>query len=179
MDSINRQQEEKNHENLQGREAGLKIKELFEKAKTCFFCTGIQTGEPFIPRPMTVQKVDESGTCWFLSATDSYKNAQIEKDPMVQILFQGGTYSEFVTLYGEASITTDKALIKELWEPILKTWFTEGEDDPRISVIRFVPEEGYYWDTKNNQVVAFAKQLIGAVTGKTMDDSIEGKLEKM
>lgn len=30
--------------------------------------------------------------------------------------------------------STDKALIKELWEPILKTWFTEGQDNPRITV---------------------------------------------
>jgi len=29
-------------------------------------------------------------------------------------------------------------------EPVLKTWFTEGENDPRIGVIKFEPEEGCY-----------------------------------
>ena len=176
MDSINRQQPEDHHQDLQGREAGKKIKDLIEKAKTCFFCTGIKTGSAFNPRPMTVQKVDENGTCWLLSATDSHKNKEIEEDPMVQLLFQGSTYSEFVTLYGQAYITTDKALIDELWEPIFKTWFTEGKDDPRISVIRFEPDEGYYWDTKHNQLLGFAKRLAGAIMGKTLDDSIEGQL---
>ena len=95
---------------------------------------------------------------------------------MVQLLFQGSTYSDFISLYGQAYISTDKALIDELWEPIFKTWFTEGKDDARISVIRFEPDEGYYWDTKNNQLVGFAKKLAGAIMGKTLDDSIEGQL---
>ena len=64
----------------------------------------------------------------------------------------------------------------ELWQPILKVWFTEGINDPRISVIKVEPLEGYYWDTKNNAVIGMIKRAAGAIIGKTMDDSIEGKL---
>ncbi|WP_373890118.1 pyridoxamine 5'-phosphate oxidase family protein [Massilia sp. DJPM01] len=39
-------------------------------------------------------------------------------------------------LDGVATITRDKARIKELWNFILKTWFTEGEHDPRITAIK-------------------------------------------
>ena len=92
------------------------------------------------------------------------------------MLFQADSYSGFVTLYGNAHISKDKAKIKELWEPLFKTWFTEGEDDPRISVIRVSLSEGYYWDTKHGQIVAFVKQVAGALTGQTLDDSIEGRL---
>jgi len=35
---------------------------------------------------------------------------------------------------------------------------------------------GYYWDTKHGTVVAGAKILIGAMVGRTLDDSIEGEL---
>src|SRR6476661_1374512 len=129
MDSINKNQEEDNHEDLMGKDAREKMKELIEKANTCFFCTGIRTGKSFATRPMSVQKTDANGNIWFLSANDSHKNAEIEKDPRVQLLFQGSHYSDFLTLYGTASITENKAKIKELWEPILKTWFTEGEND--------------------------------------------------
>lgn len=177
MDSINRQQPEENHKDLRGSEGIKKIKALCEKAKTCFFCTRIETGKPFATRPMSVQQVDDDGSFWFLSATDSYKNAEINANPAVQMLFQGSSYSDFITLYGRATISQDKEKIKELWEPLLKTWFTEGIDDPRISVIRVIPEDGYYWDTKHGQLVAFAKQVVGAMIGKTLDDSIEGKLE--
>ena len=176
MDSINKQQAEDNYEDLQGREAIKKIKELTDKASTCFFCTNIRMGKPFDARPMAVQKFDEAGNFWFLSANDSHKNDEIAAEPTVQLLFQGSDYSDFLHIYGKATISEDKQKIKELWQPILKTWFTEGVDDPRISVIKVEPLEGYYWDTKNNMVIGMLKRAAGAIVGKTMDDSIEGKL---
>jgi len=126
---------------------------------------------------MSPQKIDDNGDLWFLSANDSHKNQEISTDPMVQLLFQGSAHSDFLNVYGIAEISEDKEKIKELWQPILKTWFTEGIDDPRITVVKVSPTQGYYWDTKHGNAVAFAKQLVGAAIGKTLDDSIEGKLE--
>lgn len=176
MDSINQQQPEENKKDLQGSEAGKKIKELAEGAKSCFFCTASTTSQPVKTRPMSVQKVDAQGNLFFLSANDSHKNAEIQQDSRVQLLFQGGAHSDFLSIYGTATITTDKALIEELWEPILKTWFTEGKDDPRITAIVVNTQDGYYWDNKHGNAVAFVKMAAGALTGKTLDDSIEGTL---
>ena len=176
MDSINQQQPEKNHQDLHGSEAGKKIKELAGKNNSCFFCTSITTGKPVAVRPMSVQKMDEEGNFWFLSANDSHKNAEIALDNRVQLLFQGNAHSDFLNIYGVASISTDKALIKELWEPIIKTWFTGGVDDPRITAIKVETEQGYYWDNKHGNTIAFIKMLAGAATGKTLDDSIKGQL---
>lgn len=125
---------------------------------------------------MSVQKIDEHANLWFLSAKDSHKNAEIKEDHTVQLLFQGSSYSDFLSLYGKASISTDKSKIKELWQPILKTWFTEGIDDPRITVIKVKPIDGYYWDTKHNMIVGLVKRMAGAIIGKTLDDSIEGNI---
>ena len=177
MDSINKQQPEDNKKNLDGQEAAKKIKEMVEKANSCFFCTNIITGKPFDTRPMSAQKVDEQGNIWFLSADDSHKNAELKYDSAVQLLFQGSHYSDFLSLYGKATVSKDKEKIKELWEPMIKTWFTEGVDDPRITVIKVTPEDGYYWDTKHGTIVSFAKQLVGAAIGQTLDDSIEGTLK--
>ncbi len=176
MDSINKQQPEDNKKSLSGKEAAEKIKELAEKAQSCFFCTDLKSGKPFATRPMSPQKVDEQGNIWFLSADDSHKNEEIAADPSVQLLFQGSPHSDFMSLYGKATISRDKEKIKELWEPLVKTWFTEGQDDPRITVIKVSPEDGYYWDTKHGTMVAFAKMIVGAATGQTLDDSVEGKL---
>lgn len=176
MDSINKQQLEEVKQPLTGHAAEMKIKELAEKANICFFCTEINTGKPFATRPMSVQKVDEDGNIWFLSADDSHKNEQLKDDPHVQLLFQGSDFSDFMSLYGTATVSKDKEKIKELWEPMIKNWFTGGQDDPRITVVKVVPETGYYWDTKHGQIVAFAKTIVGAITGKTMDDSVEGTL---
>ncbi len=177
MDSINKNQPEENYKALQGEEAVKKIIELTDKAKTCFFCTKPLQGDITATRPMSVQKVDEEGNLWFLSAKDSHKNEELQASPHAHLLFQGSSYSDFLTIYGPATVTTDKAKIKELWEPTLKTWFTEGIDDPRITVIKVESAKGYYWDTKHGLAVAFAKRLVGSVIGKTLDDSIEGTLK--
>jgi len=176
MDSINKQQPEENRRDLQGNEARARIKEIADDAKTCFFTTGSSQGDSRGVRPMSVLKADEDGSLWFLSAIDSHKNAELRADPSVRLYFQRSTHAGFMELDGIGTISQDKARIKELWDFTLKTWFTEGEDDPRITVIHVVPRAGYYWDNKHGQAVAGAKMLVGAAIGKTLDDSIEGRL---
>lgn len=176
MDSINKNQPEDNHRDLAGKEAVDRLKELVKAAETCFFCTadvGSPTGGT---RPMNVRDVDDQGDLWFLSADDSHKNQAIAADPAVKLFFRGSPHAGFLALDGTATITRDKAIIKKLWSFPLKTWFTEGEDDPRITAIKVTPGDAYYWDNKHGSAVAGVKILLGAVIGQTLDDSIEGRL---
>lgn len=176
MDSINRNQPEENRRDLRGGDAVGKIKEIVKQAKSCFFCTGVSTSDSEGARPMNVRQVDDQGNLWFLSASDSHKNRELAINSTVTLYFQASPHSDFLRLSGRATVSTDRAKIKELWEPVLRTWFTEGVEDPRITVIKVTPSEGYYWDTKHGTFVAGIKMLVGAVVGKTLDDSIEGKL---
>jgi general stress protein 26 len=176
MDSINREQPEDTRENLVGRDAVERIEDTVEKAQTCFFCTHAAGGEVSGVRPMAVRDVDEAGNLWFLSADDSHKNRELEVDPRVHLYFQGSPHSDFLHLAGRATVSRDEQKIKELWSPLIKTWFTKGIDDPRITVIKVTPTEGYYWDNKHGSAVAGLKMLIGAAIGKTLDDSVEGNV---
>ncbi|HET9621556.1 MAG TPA: pyridoxamine 5'-phosphate oxidase family protein [Kofleriaceae bacterium] len=177
MNSINQQQPEHNRDDLTGDAALGKLRELVKQAETCFLCTAITAGRSLSTRPMSVREVDDQGRLWFLSASDSRQNRDIARDAGVQLLFQGSPHSDFLSVYGRAAISTDRARIEQLWQPILKTWFTEGLDDPRITILTVTPSEAYYWDTKHNRAVMLAKMLIGAIAGKTLDDSIEGTLK--
>lgn len=125
---------------------------------------------------MNVQEVEDEGNLWFLSASDSRKNQELSLDPSVKLYFQGSKHSDFMQLDGQATISSDKQKIKELWSPLAQVWFTEGIDDPRITVIKVTPTEGYYWDTKHGDAVAGVKTLIGTALRKTMDDSVQGTL---
>lgn len=176
MDSINQQQPEDNRDDLSGTDAVSKIRELVKEAQTCFFCTAQPTGESSAARPMNVREVDDEGNLWFLSANDSHKNAELELDPVVRLYMQGSAHAEFLTLTGHATVTTDKARIKELWTPVVRTWFTGGVDDPRITAIKVTPMDGYYWDNKHGTAIAGIKMLLGAALRKTLDDSVEGTL---
>ena len=176
MDSINRNQAEQNHEDLAGVEALEKVREIVKKVDTCFFSTFPKTNGLPHARPMAVQEIDAEGNLWFLSPSDSHKNEEVALDGDVQLYFQGSEHSDFLQLSGRATISRDRARIKELWKPMLKTWFTQGVDDPRITVIKVKPTDGYYWDTKHGNMIAGIKMLIGAAVGKTLDDSIEGRI---
>lgn len=99
------------------------------------------------------------------------------RDPRVELFFQASTYSGFLHLSGMAAISSDQSTIEDLWNPLLKTWFPEGKTDPRIAVIKFTPQGGFYWDNKHGDAIAGIKMLIGAAIGKTLDDSIEGTVK--
>ncbi len=161
-------------QNLGGSEAVKQIKDLVDKSGICFFCTTVSKAS-MGTRPMAAQQVDEQGNLWFLSAKESEKNKEIAADPSVMLHFMGSN-ADFLYLEGKASISYDKAKIKELWNPLVKTWFTEGVDDPRISIIKVEPTQGYYWTTQHGNVVSTIKIAFGALVGKTFDDSKEGKL---
>ncbi|MBC7556374.1 MAG: pyridoxamine 5'-phosphate oxidase family protein, partial [Chryseobacterium sp.] len=93
-----------------------------------------------------------------------------------QLLFQGDPHTDFMTIFGYATVSKNQNIINDLWDPILKTWFSEGKDDPKLTVIKVIPTDGYYWDSKHGKFLAFAKMAFGAVIGKTLDDGIEGNL---
>lgn len=164
-------------ETLEGEAAVKKLKNLATSAENCFFCTNIKTGLPLSVRPMSVLQVDEAGNLWFMSQNDSNKNAEITQDPFTHLFFQENKNSGFLNIYGITEIITDGAKIDELWNPLLKVWFQGGKDDPKISLLKVVPTNVYYWDTKHGEAIAFIKMATSIIIGKTMDDSVEGKLE--
>jgi len=81
-----------------------------------------------------------------------------------------------LNVFGKAFIYKDKSTIENKWSPMAKAWFTEGKDDPNLTVIRVQPDYAYYWDTKSGKVVSLLKIAVGAVIGKTLDDGVEGNL---
>lgn len=162
-------------QNLQDKAAIEKIIEL-AKDQTCLFCTF--TGEFAIKaRPMSTQAVEKDGAIWFFSSRQSNKNREISNKSKVQLLYGDPGKSDYLSVEGNAAIVEDKKKIDELWTPIIKTWFQEGKDDPDLTLLKITPSEAYYWDTKHGKMVSFAKILASIVSGKTMDDGIEGKLQ--
>jgi general stress protein 26 len=163
-------------QHYEGAAAIEKLKELAENARMCMFTT--HTGKPPMPsRPMALQTVEDDGTLQFFSAASSNKNMEIAADSDVQLFFGNNSDSEYLSIYGKAKISTDRAKIKELWNPIAKVWFQEGADDPDLTLISVRPIEIKYWDTKHNKLIALLKMGAAVVTGKTMDDGVEGSLE--
>ena len=161
--------------NLTQQEAIDKFKELIKHEPTCLFTTQL-TQVPLTTRPMSVQQVCDQGNFWFLSSSESDKNMEITIDDRVQLFFLNVSDYEFLSVYGKATITRDKQKIDELWNDIAKAWFEDGKEDPRVTVIKVTPEEGFYWDTKSGKLVSMIKILSSAVSGKTLEEGVEGTI---
>jgi general stress protein 26 len=162
--------------NLAQQEGIEKMKELAEAARICHFVTGLNT-TPLTSRPMATQEVDDEGNFWFLSKLSSHKNEEIDDDPEVQLFYSNNASSEYLTVFGYAEIIRDRKKLEELWNPMVKAWFTEGKDDPEVSIIRVRPVDAYYWDTKTNKLISLMKIAASTITGKTMDDGVEGQIK--
>ena len=162
--------------NLISHEAIYKIKELATDSGIAIFATNLRS-LPISARPMSTRDVDDEGNLWFLSKSGSDKNNDILNDSRVQLFYSNKSSSEYLSFYGHAEIITDRNRIQKLWTPIAKAWFTEGKDDPTITIIKVMPEEAYYWDTKEGKVVSLLKIAFGALTGKPMDGGVEGKIK--
>jgi len=164
------------NKNLKNDEAVEKIKELAKDIGTCMFCTQV-AGLPFRTRPMSTIDVDDDGNLWFFSGASSDKNDEIGSDDIVQLIYAKNAKSHFMTITGKSQIIKDKNKIEELWTPVAKAWFTEGKDDPDISVIKVTPQDAYYWDTVHGKMITLLKIATSIVTGKQLDEGVEGKMK--
>ena len=162
------------HENIDGVEALEKIKEIVSHARTCQMLTQLGK-QPIGCRPMGVQKMDEKGRMLFLSQKDSTKNREINSSNEMQIIITNDGDNEYLSLFGTAEVYRDQKEIDELYNKFANNWF-KGKEDPNITLIRFTPKEGRYWDTKHGKIVQFAAMLVGAITGKNASEGIEGKI---
>lgn len=154
---------------LAGHSAAEKLKALAEGCRTCLF-TSDPTGFPADITPMSVQKVDDDGTIWFISSTESVRNRNIAGDARVELTFQNEGKYEYLTLHGHARVHTDRATIDANWTKLADAWFDGGKDDPRVSILSVKPVGGHYWETKAGKLIAFVKMSYAALTGADVDD---------
>jgi general stress protein 26 len=163
--------EDKQH--LAGNKAIEKIKDIADD-KTCMFCT--YANDQIVSRPMSTQRIDEDGSILFLSRKDSNKNLEIKDNHKIYLMYLDAGKQHYLSLSGTAQILYDRKLIHDLWTPIAKAWFTEGKDDPEITVIKVTPDEGHYWDTRNGKLVSMIKIAAAAIMGNEMDGGVDGDI---
>lgn len=161
--------------NLYSSEALEKLRKLATSIDFAFMATDLNK-QPIDAIPMSTKKVDEDGSIWFLSNANSDHNANIQKDAKVQLFYSKPGDFEFLSVYGEADITRDKAILDELYGKSDDAWF-EGKNDPNLTAIKFKPVSAQYWDSKSNKLVSLFKIAYGAVTGEKTELGETGSLK--
>lgn len=153
-----------------------KFKELVEKINTGILITKTEKGE-LKGRPMATTEVDEDGSLWFFTNEFSGKVDEISHNNEVFITYAGNDDNQYVVVTGNAFINDDKAKMKELWNPIVKAWFPEGLEDPRLTLLKVEPTEVEYWTDTSSKIVILFKMLSSMMKGESYNDSDHGKIE--
>ena len=55
-----------------------------------------------------------------------------------------------------ATVVRDPPKMRELYSPILKTWFPGGLEDPYLTLIKFEANSGAYWDSPGGMLQSLA-----------------------
>jgi general stress protein 26 len=149
---------------LSGKEGMQKIGELVKDIRIAMMSTIGETGD-IHSRPMATQNGPFNGTLWFLTGKSSGKVANLQWHPNVALDYSDPSHSKYITLRGNASVSHDRAKVKELWNVMYKAWFPNGEDDPEIAVLRVDVTEGEYWEASSSKIVLGMRYVAAAVTG--------------
>jgi len=154
-------------ENLTSKEAIEKMTKLVRDIKIPFFLTDLKK-HPINAIPMITKKVDEHGNIWFLSRLDSEHNSNIAKDPQVQLLYSDPSNMEYLSVFGNATIVSDKKIIDNFHTAEDDTWFRDA-DASKYSAIKIVPEEAYFWDSSGNTLNKLFKRGLADAKGENPD----------
>ena len=151
-----------------------KLKDLLESIDFAMLTT--IAGGKFRSRPMSTQKFEFDGDLWFFTSDQTHKVEEIEADNRVLVAYSKPEDNTYVSVFGRAEITKDRAKIEELWSPIHKAWFPEGLDDPTLALLKVSVEEAEYWDAPSSKLVQIAGFVKALVTGQEADYGEHGKI---
>ena len=127
-------------------------------------------------RAMANQKRADGADLWFVTEAGSSKLRDLAYDPHINLAyFKSGSY-EWVSVSGIARVSTDRAKIRELYEPDWKGWFgEEGDprhgtaDDPRIVLIGVDVHAAVFLEVNKPKPVVLFELVKGWLTGDRIE----------
>ena len=118
-------------------------------------------------RPMSAHLERDENAIYFLTDARRHKDEEIARDPNVNLSFADTGGQKYVSVTGTATVSNDRARIKQLFSTPAKAWWDSAED-PNIRVLKITPDDAEYWDSPGS-VISYVKMAAAAVTGTRPD----------
>lgn len=148
-----------------------KIWKLADDIRICMLTTW--SGSEQHSRPLSATVDRDGHAIYFLVDQSGHKNEEIAKFPEVSCAFVDKGANNYVVIAGEATVTDDRAKIKDIWNDFAKAWW-DDENDTAIRLLTVKPSRGELWDGPHGPV-AMAKMALAAASGKGPDMGEFGK----
>jgi general stress protein 26 len=120
-------------------------------------------GEKLRARPMSAYVRRHENAVYFLADARRHKDDEIARHPDVNLSFADTGGQKYVSLTGKATISNDRARIKEMFTTPAKAWWDSAED-PNIRILKVTPDDAEYWDAPG-KVISYIKMAAAAATG--------------
>lgn len=155
--------------------------ELVDSIEIAMLTTRLGDGS-MVSRPMATQKRRPGVDVWFVTSTETHKVEEIEREPHVNLAYYKD--GEWVSVSGRATVSRDRKLIRELYQPDWRAWFGDeggdkngGPDDPRLVLIEVKADSATWFERTQPRAVVMLKVLKAMVTGDPPDVGKESHLE--
>jgi general stress protein 26 len=152
-----------------------KLDDLIESIGIAMLVTENPDSGHLHSRPMQVQGGIDDGKLYFFTRSDSAKVDDFLHERRVQCAFSSPSDEKYVSVAGRAKLSTDQALMKEKWSPLLKAWFPDGVDSPDVALIIVEVDEAQYWDAPNGLMIQAYGAIKAALTGEPVKDAGENE----
>jgi general stress protein 26 len=136
--------------------------DLMERISVCMLASW--DGRELTSRPMGAFVRRRNNAVYFLADARHHKDDDIRKFPKVCLAFADPANGRFVSLSGQAEVSADRGMIRDLWSTPAKEWW-DSPDNPHIRMLKITPEEAQFWDGPG-KVVSTVKMAIAAATGR-------------
>lgn len=148
---------------------------LVEDLETAMMTTRRTNGH-LRSRAMATQKRAQGADLWFVTCEGSAKLVDLAHDPHVNLSYYRNRNREWVSVSGVATITRDRRIIRELYQPDWKLWFDDDgdprhgkPDDPRMVLIGVTIHAAEFLEVNKSQPVLLFELVKGWVTGTEPD----------
>lgn len=131
---------------------------LAKKIQFALFTTAV--GGRIGQWPLTAHVDEDARAIYFLVEDDGVRYRDIAASP---VTLGFADHPKYLVLRGDAVLSNDRAMIRELWSPFAKAWW-DSPEDPAIRLLTVEPAEAEYWDS-GNSLVASVLMLTAAATG--------------
>jgi general stress protein 26 len=135
--------------------------ELMDKIGFAMLVT--HDGDKLRARPMHAFVEPEHNAIFFLTDARRHKDEEIARNPNVNLSFANASNQKYVSVTGTATVSNDRAKIKQLFSTPAKAWW-DSADDPNIRVLKVMPDDAEFWDTPGS-VISYVKMAAAAVRG--------------
>lgn len=153
-----------------------KFKDLIEYVDVCMFTT-LDDDYKLHSRPMSTAQVDKEGNAWFFTNEFSEKISEISRDNVVNLIYSDPGKNIYVNVKGTCTVIIDRKKMEELWTPVLKAWFPDGIDDPKLCLVKVITEDAYYWNNNSSKMASFFNMLAAIEKGEKYEEGESGRLQ--